>query len=98
MTRAAIQPDIFMGWARCAVAEGMIEPPLYVKQAASPLCTDVATTWNRLIQIEQRRQKLVKGEIDPRDVCEYSSGWEAAEQELHRQAIQYAVILSWGDR
>lgn len=83
-------PEVFLGWARCAAAEGMEVMPLYVSQSAHEDCKDVETTWNSLLEIEKKRKDLMKRWSN-------SLQWQSDETELFNRAMYFASNLAWGD-
>lgn len=77
-----INPDVILGWARCAVEEGMTVMPLYVKQAAHPDCKDPEDNWNSALYLMEKR-KAATTSVD--------------EQDYESRAMYYCMNIAWGD-
>lgn len=50
-------PDIWLGWAQCAVAEGMTFMPPFAKDKAHLDCKDPDNAWQQLLAVVRERDE-----------------------------------------
>lgn len=83
------QPDLWIGWAQCAVAEGMTTMPAFVKLGVHRDCVDPDNSWAMLIAAVTERE-----DHESAGKRAIGSGTQGPYDQL---ILQWAATLAWGD-